>query len=366
MKILFDHQKFSLQRYGGISRYFAGLNEGLNTRPGISSKICALYTENEYIKDLHFLFNNTTGKLLFHGHRNRIIRWNRRFCEWNLKLNNFDIFHPTYYDPYFITQIKKPFIVTVHDMIHESLPQLFADSQLVIAQKKILIEKANALIAISEHTKQAIINCYPHTEAKITVVPHGYILNSALADAGLALPDKYILFVGERWHYKNFLPFVSAISNLLNGDKQLHLVCAGGGAFTSIEKEVFSKLNFSGQCRQVNATDAELKQLYTRAALFAFPSLQEGFGLPLLEAFANNCPVVCSNSSCFPEIAGDSAEYFNPADSASISGAIEKVLNDGNLSQNLIRKGQQKLQSYTFDKCIDNTIQVYSSLLKSL
>ncbi|RYU87360.1 glycosyltransferase family 1 protein [Mucilaginibacter terrigena] len=366
MKILFDHQKFSLQRYGGISRYFAGLNAGLNTRPGISSKICGLYSENEYIKDLHLPFNNAAGKFLFHGHRNRIIRWNRRFCEWNLRQNNFDIFHPTYYDPYFLKYIKRPFVVTVHDMIHESLPQLFGDAAEVIAQKKQLIASADAIIAISQHTKQDLIKYYPHAEHKITVVHHGYIPNTASADAGLTLPDKYILFVGERWHYKNFIFFVKAISKLLNHDKELHLVCAGGGAFTNAEKELFADLNISSQCHQVSATDSELKQMYCQARLFAFPSLQEGFGFPLLEAFANNCPVVCSNTTCFPEVAGDAALYFDPADEASISAAIEKVLYDDAARQNLISKGQQNLQTYTFDKCIDNAIQVYSTLLKSL
>jgi glycosyltransferase involved in cell wall biosynthesis len=365
VKILFDHQMFSLQRYGGVSRYFAGLNKGINAGRGNSSKISVLYSENEYLKDQPPVFNNTIGRGLFAGKQDLIYKWNKKFSKRYMKFGNYDILHPTYFDPYFIKYNKKPLVITVHDMIYENLPQLFPDSAHVIAHKKQVIEKADAIIAISEYTKQEITRFYPEVKDRISVVHHGYTLNTTTADTGLTLPVNYILFVGERWHYKNFVPFVKAIKDLLKDDEQLHLICAGGGKFTSAEKEVLAELDITGKCSQLSVTDAGLKQLYSQAKLFVFPALQEGFGLPLLEAFANNCPVACSNATCFPEIAGDAALYFDPTDELSINTAVKTLINNEDARQQLIKKGQQKLKAYPFQKCIDNTIQVYSTLLKS-
>src|SRR4051812_43974399 len=128
MRILYDHQTFSTQRYGGISRYFFNLNKGLNAIPGVSSSIATLYSENEYIKDSSIPLNNGLGRKLFTGHNNRIYRWNRRYSSYKIRQGNFDIFHPTYYDPYFIGDLKKPFVLTVHDMIHELMADQFTDN----------------------------------------------------------------------------------------------------------------------------------------------------------------------------------------------------------------------------------------------
>jgi glycosyltransferase involved in cell wall biosynthesis len=362
LKILFDHQKFSIQRYGGISRYFANLNEGLNNQPGISSKIATLYSENEYVKDYPFLLNNGLGKKLLAGKQAKIYKWNRRFSRWNIRLGQYDVFHPTYYDPDFLKDIKKPYVVTVHDMVYELYPANFSDAVEVIAKKKAIITKADAIIAISEYTKRDILRIFPQLENKIRVVHHGYIFTDEKPAAQLADPGKFILFVGQRWHYKNFQGFVKAISTLLQQDADLKLICAGGGSFVPEEEALLAQLNITGQCRQLNATDAELKQLYQQAQLFAYPSQQEGFGLPILEAFANGCPVVCSNNSSMPEVAGDAAIYFDPYDSGSMLSAISSVLYNTTLKHELKNKGHKQLPLFSFDSCVANTIKVYQSL----
>lgn len=350
-----------MQRYGGISRYFANLNNGLNKQPGFSSSISILYSENEYIKDLNFPLNNALGHRLFSGHNSRIYRWNRRYTNILLKTSKYDIFHPTYYDPYFLGRIKCPFVLTVHDMVHELLPQIFLDAEEVASRKKTLITAANKIIAISEHTKRDITRFYPEAESKISVVHHGYCKTN-YGTSALILPEKYVLFVGERWHYKNFLKSIAAISNLFLKDKHLMLVCAGGGPFDKKETALFDELDISAQCMQMNANDAELGQLYREARLFFFPSLQEGFGLPILEAFAADCPVVCSNTASLPEVAGDAAYYFDPEDGPGMINTVEKVLYDSELQVKLKTAGQKRLRSFTFDTCLKNTISVYRSL----
>lgn len=361
MKILFDHQTFSIQRYGGISRYFVNLNNGLNNLPGVKSEIAALYSENEYLKNYRVPFNNTLGKKLFTGHFNRIYRWNRRYCQLKIRRNNFDIFHPTYYDPYFIDELKKPFVLTVHDMIHELMPNQFPDNDKVVAQKKIMIANADAIIAISEYTKSDIIKFYPEAEPKITVIHHGFRFK-AHANIEGGNNGKFILFVGERPFYKNFPNFVKAIGPLLNDDKNLKLICTGGGAFSAAELELFSSLNINEQCRQVNATDGQMQQLYTEALIFVFPSFIEGFGLPLLEAFNAGCPVAASNASCFPEIGGDAVAYFDPHNVESIRQTITTILTDSAKRDSYIAKGRERLKLFSIEKQVKQTLEVYRKL----
>lgn len=361
MKVLFDHQTFSIQRYGGISRYFVNLNNGLNNIPDVSSEIAALYTENEYLKNNPVLFNNKLGRKLFTGHFNRIYRWNRRYCELKLRANNFDIFHPTYYDPYFIANLKKPFVLTVHDMIHELLPNQFPDNDKVIAQKKQMIASADAIIAISEHTKSDIIKFYPQVAGKIKVIYHGYAFNTYQPRPGNN--GKFMLYVGERPFYKNFTNFAKAIGPLLNADKDLKLICTGGGAFSATEQKLFSSLNISGQCSQVSATDRQMQQLYHEAQVFVFPSFIEGFGLPLLEAFNAGCPVAASNASCFPEIGGDAAAYFDPHDVDSIRANVRTILTDADKRNNYIAKGRERLKLFTIEKQVSETLNVYKETI---
>lgn len=362
MKVLIDHQAFSLQKYGGISRYFANLHSGLNDS-GHRSTITAVYSENEYVKYEPFLFNNSIGRQLFEGKQKKYYAWNRRYSRWNVKKGNFDVFHPTFDDPYFIKHLKKPCVVTIHDMVHELYPQYIGNAAQVIPRKKAVMEKADAIIAISNFTRHDIIKVYPHMAEKIQVVHHGYWGLSKAAEHNAALPAKYILYVGERWHYKNFNTFIDGIAPLLQQDNTLKLACAGGKAFTHDEMQHLARLNISGQCLQMDVTDEVLQQLYAQAMCFVFPSLHEGFGLPLLEAFANQCPVICSNSSCLPEVGADAAIYFNPYEPGDIRQAVATVLNNPLLQQELKQKGTERLSHFTMESCVQNTVRVYESVI---
>jgi glycosyltransferase involved in cell wall biosynthesis len=359
VKILFDHQTFSTQRYGGISRYFFNLNQGLKAVPGVQSSIATLYSENAYIDSKDVPFNNALGRKLFSNHQNRIYRWNRRYSAYKIKQGDFDVFHPTYYDPYFVDDLKKPFVLTVHDMIHELMADQFTDNNQVIAQKKLLIERADAIIAISGHTQSDILKFYPAAEDKISVIHHGYHFTAGQTAGQLSLPAKYILFVGERYFYKNFTGFAKAVAPLLNADTELKLICTAGGKFTPGELELFAQLNITGQCSQLNATEMELHQLYQQAAVFVFPSFTEGFGFPLLEAFTAGCPVAASDNSCFPEIGGDAVAYFDPYNAESMYKAVKRILTDDSTRAEYVDKGRQRLKLFTIKKQVEETLELY-------
>ncbi|GAB2985876.1 glycosyltransferase family 1 protein [Mucilaginibacter puniceus] len=362
MKILFDHQTFTIQRYGGLSRYFANLNDDLNKITGVTSKIATLYSENEYIKAIDIPLNNALGKKIFTGHFNRTYRWNRRYSSFNIRSGNFDVLHPTYYDPYFLESLKKPYVITIPDMIHELVPNQFADNDKVVAQKKTVMEHADAIVAISHYTKQDIIKFYPQFADKIEVIHLSSDFTGMPANVANTI-GKYILYVGERRVYKNFIAFVKAIAPLLNEDKELKLVCTGGGRFSAEEEQLLTTLHIANQCMQVNAVEDELKQLYAQAQVFVFPSYLEGFGIPLLEAFHAGCPVAAANATCFPEIGGNAVAYFDPHNADSMYNTTKSVLTDDNLRADLINKGKQQVKLFSGEKVAERSLALYRKVV---
>jgi glycosyltransferase involved in cell wall biosynthesis len=173
----------------------------------------------------------------------------------------------------------------------------------------------------------------------------------------------YVLFLGERKTYKNFTGFVKGLRNLLTNDTSLHLICAGGGQFTQMEIELVNSLKILGQCHQVTPNDAQLKQLYQNALAFIFPSIYEGFGLPILESFEAQCPVILSNIEVFHEIGGDAAVYLDPESNEDIEEKISHVLFSTEKQSSMKNRGRERLKYFTADSCINKTLQVYKSLL---
>lgn len=362
IRILFDHEIFSEQRYGGISRYFANLASEMNKDRLLSVKIAVLYVKNYYISKTKQPLDNFWGRWFLRKPHKRYY-WNKKYSKSLLKKGNYDIFHATYYDTYSLACNRKPLVVTVHDMIYENSPEMFADAREVISKKQQMMEAAGAIIAISNYTRNEILRIYPQYADKTHLVYHGLPNEEQGTPASLDTPERFILFVGGRSHYKNFAPMATALAPLLNKDKNLELLCTGGGEFTTEEEELLEKFQLNRQCRQFNATDEELKLLYQRALVFVYPSSQEGFGLPMLEAFRNNCPIACSNASCLPEIGGDAASYFEPENAESLLNAVEKIINDTHYANQLRAKGQERLTHFTMQSCIENTVKVYRKLL---
>ncbi|HEY2581215.1 MAG TPA: glycosyltransferase family 1 protein [Mucilaginibacter sp.] len=359
MKVLFDYQIFTEQKYGGISRYFANLNEGINAHPGMESKLGLLFTNNAYLK------NQQLPAGFLNGHvqkESRRIKYNKWYCKYLLRQNDFDIFHPTYYSPYFLKSLKKPFVLTVHDMIHELFPQYFDPAADPKVYKGKAIEQADHIIAISECTKKDILKFYDVRDDKISVIHHGFKMQTDEEKKNdFVIESNYILFVGDRGGYKNFELFIRAAASIIL-KHSINVICAGGGAFKAEEIKTLTELNIVNNVKQLNVTDGQLRNLYRNALAFVYPSLYEGFGLPILEAFFNSCPVILSNTSSLPEVAGDAAQYFDPNDEQSITNAIEQVITDNSKRNELKAKGAERLKQFSFENCLQKTIQVYRSL----
>lgn len=385
MKILYDHQIFTFQNYGGISRYFCELMDQFSKDPDIEQTLALHYSHNENLCNCHSLYQYWSSRSKFlcdtqifpvirkvtHVDVLNRLRINQRESVRLLREQDFDVFHPTYYDPYFLQYLQqKPFILTVYDMIHELYPDYFSPNDPTKIRKKELIERAEAIIAISESTKNDIIKFTNVDSDRISVVylgnPFEYLDQSHQVKNNFEHPileKPYILFVGNRNGYKNFIFFIKSVAKLLKKDENLRIYCAGGGPFTPHELKILAELNIFSKVRFVKTNDLIMKHLYENAQAFIFPSLYEGFGLPILEAFSCGCPALLSNSSSLSEVGADAACYFDPNDPESLIQSIETVLSDDHYREKLIRKGFERLKLFSWENTAHGTKKVYDNLL---
>ncbi len=370
MKILYDHQIFSTQIYGGISRYFIELMKKFEDDDEIEYKLSLKYSNNHYLKELNHLPYKTFFENYSFKGKYRLLNLlnilNKKVSKEYISRGNYDFFHPTYYDTYFLDYLgKKPFVLTIYDMIHEIYPEMFSLRDETSKRKKLLAQKATKIIAISENTKRDIMTFLGISENKIEVI---YLANSININKNndkinITLPEKYILYVGSRGGYKNYELFIEAISPLINDNNKLNIVCAGGGKFNEKEIEKLKNLKIKDRVFYYSGSDSVLAYLYQKAIAFVFPSLYEGFGIPALEAFACGCPVIISNTSSLPEVAGDAAIYINPTDKISILNSIQKVIYDVELRNQLIYKGSQRVKEFTWRKTANKTKKIYEDIL---
>jgi glycosyltransferase involved in cell wall biosynthesis len=362
MKLLYDFDIFHRQNYGGISKYHAELIKGLKQFEDVQISFPILYNENqhlnpsrkEYISGLNELSGNRITK--------SIARLNQLLLNNKLKKQDFDIFITTYYNNEFLKYIgNKPFILSVLDMIHELYPSYFTRDKTTVKNKLNLIRKATRIVTISENTKKDILQIYPDTDAdKIDVVYLGYTKSTDTIPE-VKVPQRYILFVGQRAAYKNFDFFFRSAIDLLQNNKDLFLVCTGPD-FNPVEKSLFTQNSLEKKVLHISVDDNELAYLYKNAICFVFPSLYEGFGIPLIEAMANDCPIITSHSGSLSEVAGEAAEYFEIGNKRSLTDSLYKLVSDANHRKDLIEKGRRRSELFTWR----NTVNSFYETLKKI
>jgi glycosyltransferase involved in cell wall biosynthesis len=361
MRILFDHQTFTHQDYGGISRYFYELATRLATYNDVDVRSSIKFSNNEYIAGNKVLPSATFFKgKRFKGKMRLHLLLNEMYSKKVLRKSDYDIFHPTYYDTYHVAlTASKPVVVTCLDMIHE---KFIKDDAKTADNKKKLLHRADRILAISENTKKDVVEYYGISPNKISVT---YLASSIVAAPGASKDanDKFFLYVGKRNLYKNFAPFVTALAPLLQKHNDVILKCAGGGPWEPEELELVKKLGITDKVKLVGASNADLQRHYSTALAFIFPSLYEGFGIPVLEAMNCGCPVALSDTSSLPEVGGDAAIYFNPYDGNSMLNVFTRLLEDAALRRELVNKGNVQAKLFSWDATARSTHEVYKSLL---
>jgi glycosyltransferase involved in cell wall biosynthesis len=360
VRVLFDHQIFSYQRFGGASRYFHELMNVFHRTGAPAFELGVARSPNEYLR----------GAAYYGGRSGRADRFVRTYARNELATRLAawrrppDVLHATFYDPASITAARRAkLVVTVLDMIPERFPEMFprtgAYARLVtqrwIHGKRALCARAAVILAISESTKRDLVELYGLDPARVTVTHLGNRL-APTPDASppASLPPRYVLFVGTRNTYKNFALVLEAIRRLDVG-----LACVGGGPFDSDELSQIARLGLAGRVVQASVTDAELAACYAHALAFVFPSRYEGFGIPILEAFACGCPVLVARASCFPEIAGDAARYFDPDDASELAALLADVIDDRAAADLLRERGRARAAQFTWEATAARTLAAY-------
>ncbi len=372
MKILVDPQTYNEQKFGGISRYHTELYLEYQKTKDIQIICPILFSDNLHLKEASLFqsFRNTIfeSKLIPKFIRKKIIKLykkkNINATIEALEEGNFDVLMPTYYNPYFLEKLNgKPYVLTLHDMIHELFPHYFTRDLHTVKNKKLLLENATKVIAVSQNTKKDILKIYPHIDStKIEVV---YLSHSVKTtqNAKVNLPKEYVLFVGNRKNYKNFIFFLNAVAPILKAYPKLFVVAAGGNKFTKDEQQLIRKLGVSNQILHQNFEDLELAAYYSQAKCFVFPSEYEGFGIPVLESMACGCPIVLANHSSFPEVAGEAGVYFELNNESDLKNKILKLIEDNDFRVKHIQMGLQQAQKFSWKKTASECLDVYKKAI---
>jgi glycosyltransferase involved in cell wall biosynthesis len=252
-------------------------------------------------------------------------------------------------------------------MIHELFPQYFLRRDPTVEYKKEVLLRADHIIAVSENTKNDVVKFYGISPKKVSVVYHGGELSdrlSLISDFDRSSSgEKYLLHVGKRDGYKNFKEFISAISSLLREDQSLKVFCVGGGKFTEEETFFFCKQQINKQIIHYFVEDNVLSGLYRNAFALVVPSLYEGFGIPVAEAFHQGCSVIISNGSSLPEVGGDAAVYFDPRDPHSMLEAVRKVVAEPLFRFDLKKKSLARASMFSWQKTAEATKRVYEKVI---
>jgi len=358
MKILFDYKIFCLQSLGGISKYIIKLAENLNAENAKASISCK-YHFNKYLNQSRF----SKGKIYltkFPKFTRRFFRFtNNLFYNIELYKTEPDIIHNTYYSS--INKYKKNQLIalTVYDLIHE----IFHDNygyQKNYLPKINAIKNTDIIFTISHNTKKDLIERYKVAEKNIFVTHLGVDQNvNRILSKDRIIKQDYILFVGDRKRYKNFNNFITgfSFSDYLKSNFKICLV--GGEVFSKNEIMLIDQLRLKNNLIHYYPSETELKNLYQFATCFVFPSKYEGFGLPSLEAMANGCPVVSSDTSIMKEICGSASEMFDADSPESIMYSMESVVNSKDRRDELIKKGYHRIKNFSWEACAKKTIEVY-------
>ncbi|MBL8022448.1 MAG: glycosyltransferase family 4 protein [Leptospirales bacterium] len=371
MRVLFDHQIFDAQVHGGISRYFYELLKRFKVS-GSEFLLGFTKTQNAYLLEEQSLGLGRSNSNFNRDPFSRGLRFIRRnlprarrdayLRNHSVELLDYDLFHPTYYDPYFLEKLKeKPFVLTVYDMIHETFPEQFASHDPVPSFKKQLAIKARRILAISNTTKQDLIRILKLPEEKI-VVTH---LGVSVPVNDVSGPRSGLLFVGKRGGYKNFDRMLRACAPVMKRYTDIILTCVGGDAFTEEESTNIAGLGLTNRVIQIQASEEQLTRFYDTSLLFIFPSMYEGFGLPLLEAFARGCPVAAARAGSLPEVAGQAARFFDPANEDEMTQVIFALVDSSTARSDLVAKGYERVKEFSWDATSSLTHQIYRSVVDS-
>ncbi|MEK7377033.1 MAG: glycosyltransferase family 1 protein, partial [Candidatus Margulisiibacteriota bacterium] len=323
---------------------------------------CPDFGIRTYLKCLtdHLVKNDGQNEYVLLSDKKQNKLWEHLYLAGIVNRGGFDVFHsPDHVLP--LPRVKCKTVITVHDLSFVKHPELFGAGKRIYKRfiAPYSVKRADKVIAVSQNTKNDIVKLYKTDPAKITVVYNGAgneffkigdkdVLDQARNKYGLT--DNYILFVGTIEPRKNIINLIKAFKKSA-ATRGLVIVGKKGWLSDPIIREIKDHNGADKILWIDNVETKDLPALYSMASLLVYPSLYEGFGLPILEAMACGVPVITSNISSMPEVAGDAAVLIDPNGIDEIAKAIKDVLGDEHLRQSLISKGYQQAKKFSWEKC---------------
>lgn len=362
--VLIDDQIFLLQARGGISRYFAELLREFDSHPewGVNALTSVRYSPNQHLHEVDPSVSNLPFPEMSRRWKaaKRLARYPSAVIQGRLSP---DVVHFTYYDPRALNTFPGvPKVVTVHDMVPERLPAELVDGDPHMAKKE-FVAAADAIICVSEATRDDLFAAWGEiTDRPVIVTGHGA---SAKFNPGVAPADpgyRYLLHVGARDHYKNFPMLMTAYAGSDAQAAGIRLLAVGGGPLTEAELELATTLGITNELVQLTAAEPDLPGLYRGAELFVFPSLLEGFGIPVLEAMATGTPAVLADTPVFREVASDAAAYYPPEDPWALRAELNRLCADPTTRAELAASGVRRASEYSWQRTALDTAELYRAL----
>lgn len=379
MRIAFDTKR-AYQNNTGLGNYSRIL----------MSSLFKSFPANEYyllapkVTELFDPPRKTNIHVLKPRHQSSLLRaaWRSKGVTKELEHLKMDIYHGLSHEiPIGIQHTSIKSVVTMHDLIFERYPEhySFIDNHIYRTKFSYACKHSNHIIAISQQTKQDLIDIYKISESKITVCYQScderYSTISsdeeqAATKAKYDLPNQYFLFVGSVIERKNLLLVCKAMA-MLKGKLDIPLVVVGNGkSYLQKVKNYINKEQLSTQViflsEHSKAADiwdiGELPTIYQASLGLIYPSIFEGFGLPVLEGLCSRIPVITSEVSSMPEAGGDAAYYIDPGDAENLADAMFKVVTDSSLRESMIAKGIVHALKFSQEACAAQVMQVYQSL----
>ena len=367
----------AIEQSAGIGRYVRELIGSLSHSDSVTDY--RLFVSGSTLSDLPPVLNsNFTWKTTRLSPKWLARIWHRVGIPLRAEtfVGDVDLFHATdFVLPPLRTGTRS--ILTVHDLSFVRVPDSAAPRLKTYLEAVVpdSVRRASYILADSEATRQDLMSLYDVSSDRVSVLLSGVDLSiqSSVLFTVLTmrntynLPERpYILSVGTVQPRKNYVRLMQAVRQLRDRAIDVDLVIAGGKGW--LEDPIYAAIEEHGMVGHVHFTgfvdDAHLPSLYKYAACFALPSLYEGFGLPVLEAMACGIPVVTSNISSLPEVAGDAALTVDPYDVEVLADALRRLLEDTELRNTLIERGLQRVQNFTWERSAQQLRQVYERVLE--
>lgn len=360
--IVFTHELFAIQNYGGVTRCMIELMRALQGQradwqvwAGRHGNVPLNMLAEETAADRRVI-GTFVGKLQGRRHATIAGEWH---LSRHLARQPRAIVHRTQYPVLDLTPRRHARVATLHDMWTEQ-PGASRGEQVRSRFKRRALEASDAIICVSENSRAELIAAWPHLESRAVTIHHG-VRPVSTTPAAMAQPWPFFLFVGFRGPKKN----LAVVLRALAGEARLapfHLVCVGGGPLRPDEHEAIERLGLTGRIHQTIATDDELAGLYAGARALLYPSRHEGFGMPMLEAMLHDCPVISSPCSCLPEIAGDAALYCDPDRPDAWAAAMERIAFSDDEAAALRERGHARVTAFTWEENARRHMDVYRQL----